>query len=192
MTLTERLRSLFGQTLNSMGRLLAKLGIKPDMVTLLGVIGSCIGAYFIQQGNLQNGAWIVLASGLLDALDGALARESGNLRPFGALLDSVADRVSEIAIMLGLMLYFLDRRDETGCLLVLLALSGSLLVSYVRARSQSLGSDPKVGILTRVERCLVIFFSLVFAKPLIGLGVLTVLTFATILQRIFFAWKELH
>jgi len=192
MTLTERLRSLFGKILNSLGRSLAKLGIKPDMVTLLGVIGSCAGAYFIHQGQLQIGAWIVLASGLLDALDGALARELGNSKPFGALLDSVADRVSEIAIMLGLMLYFLGRQDETGCLLVLLALSGSLLVSYVRARSQSLGSDPKVGILTRVERCLVIFLSLVFAKPLIGLGILTALTFVTILQRLFFAWKELH
>jgi len=192
MTLTERLRSLFGKILNSLGRSLAKIGIKPDTVTLLGVIGNCAGAYFIHQGQLQIGAWIVLTSGLLDALDGALARELGNSKPFGALLDSVADRVSEIAIMLGLMLYFLRRQDETGCLLVLLALSGSLLVSYVRARSQSLGSDPKVGILTRVERCLVIFLSLVFAKPLIGLGILTALTFVTILQRLFFAWKELH
>jgi CDP-diacylglycerol--glycerol-3-phosphate 3-phosphatidyltransferase len=192
MTFTDKLRSIFGNLLNRIGGILLKAGLTPDLITVIGMIGNCLAGYFIAQGQLRTGGWLVLLIGPLDALDGSLARLKGKPRPFGALLDSLADRVSEIAIMFGLLIYFLNQSSFPGCVLVFAALTGSVLVSYVRARAQSLGCDPKIGILTRVERYLVTSLCLLFQQPIIGLWILAVFTYVTVFQRVWFAWKELH
>jgi Phosphatidylglycerophosphate synthase len=154
--------------------------------------GNCLAGYFLTIGEVRLGGWLALLIGPLDALDGSLARLGGNPKPFGALLDSLADRVSEIAIMAGLLIYFLNQNHFYGAVLVFAALTGSLLVSYVRARAQALGCDPKLGILTRVERYLVTSLSLILMQPIIGLWILAILTYVTVFQRVWFAWKELH
>lgn len=192
MTLTDKLRDLFGDLLNRIGTFLFKLGIRADLLTALGIVGNLVAAFFICRGSLRTGGWIVLLTGPLDALDGTLARMQDDLKPFGALFDSVADRVSEAAILFGLFYYFYTLDNLLGCVLVFFSLTGSFLVSYIRARAQGLGSDPKNGILTRVERFVVISLSLLFGQPVIGLCILAVLTHVTIFQRIWFAWKELH
>jgi CDP-diacylglycerol---glycerol-3-phosphate 3-phosphatidyltransferase len=192
MTLTDRLRDLFCGTLERICAFLFKLGIRANQLTALGIIGNLVAAYFICRGDLRTGGWIVLLTGPLDALDGTLARMQTNLKPFGALFDSVADRISEAAVLFGLLYYFLSRQELLGCILVFFSLTGSFLVSYIRARAQSLGSDPKIGILTRVERFIVISLSLLFVQPIIGLWILAVLTHVTVMQRIWFAWKELQ
>lgn len=192
MTFTDKLRSLFDGFLKTIGRSLLKVGIKANFITVLGVIGNCIAAYFISRGDLRWGGVILLLTGPLDAIDGTVARLQGNSKPFGALLDSVCDRISEAAIMLGFLIYFLARNDATGCVLVFFSLVGSLLVSYVRARAQSLGVDPKIGIMTRVERFIVVVLCLLFSQPEIGLWIIALLTTVTIIQRTWYAWKELH
>lgn len=192
MTFTDRLRIIFKNLLNQIGKFLLKIGLTADAVTILGMAGNGLAGYFITQGDLYTGGWIALAAGPLDALDGTLARLQGEQKPFGALLDSLSDRVSEMAILFGLLIYFFNQNNLTGCALVFAALTGSLLVSYVRARAQSLGCDPKIGILTRVERYLVTCLSLLFGQPLIGLWILAILTYVTVIQRVWFAWKELH
>jgi CDP-diacylglycerol--glycerol-3-phosphate 3-phosphatidyltransferase len=192
MTLTDKLRNLFQGLLNSIGEFLYNLGIRANMLTALGILGNIIAAFFISYGNLVLGGVLVALTGPLDALDGTLARMQDDLKPFGALFDSVADRISESMIMLGLLIYFLERNNKVGCILVLVALIGSLMVSYVRARAQSLGSDPKLGILTRVERYIVTSLFLLLSQPVSGLLILAVFTHVTVFQRIWFAWKELH
>ena len=192
MTFTDKLRRFFANFLNTIGGWLLKTGISPNAITICGVFFNVAGAYFIASGQLRLGGVIVALSGPLDALDGTLARLKENNRPFGGLLDSVADRFSEIAIMLGFLLYFFEKGHLSGVVLVFLALSGSVMVSYVRARAQSLGCDPKLGILTRVERYLITSLCLLFVQPLAGLWVLAVFTYVTVFQRIWFAWKELH
>lgn len=192
MTLTDKLRDMFGGFLNKIGAFLYKLGIRANMLTMTGIIGNIIAAYFISQGSLLMGGWIVLLTGPLDALDGTLARMQDDLKPFGALFDSVADRISEAAILFGLFYYFYSLDNLTGCVLAFFSLTGSFLVSYIRARAQGLGSDPKNGLLTRVERFIVTSLSLLFGQPIIGLWILAVLTHVTIFQRIWFTWKELN
>ena len=192
MTFTDKLRNLFHGLLNSVGGFLLKLGIRADFLTVLGILGNIIAAFFISRGNLVLGGVFVVLTGPLDALDGTLARMQKDLKPFGALFDSVADRISESVIMLGLLVYFLEQDNRLGCVLVLVALVGSLMVSYVRARAQSLGSDPKLGILTRVERYIVTSLFLLLAQPIAGLLILAIFTHVTVVQRIWFAWKELH
>jgi CDP-diacylglycerol--glycerol-3-phosphate 3-phosphatidyltransferase len=192
MTFTDKLRKFFANFLNTIGGWLLKAGISPNTITICGVIFNLVAAYFIAAGSLRLGGVIVALSGPLDALDGTLARLKQNNRPFGGLLDSVADRFSEIAIMFGLLLYFFGSGHLLGVVLVFVALTGSVMVSYIRARAQSLGCDPKLGILTRVERYLITSLCLLFAQPLAGLWILAVFTYVTVFQRIWFAWKELH
>lgn len=192
MTLTDKLRDLFNNLLKTIGGGLLKVGIKANFVTLLGVLGNIIAAYFISRGNLLLGGIFMTLTGPLDAIDGTLARLQGNSKPFGGLLDSVCDRISEAAIMFGLFCYFFERGNNIGCVLVFFSLVGSLMVSYVRARAQSLGSDPKLGIMTRVERYVVTSLCLLFSQPIAGLWILAILTNVTVIQRIWYAWKELH
>ncbi len=192
MTFTDKLRNIFGNLLNIIGSFLLRIGFTANLITLIGMAGNCLAGYFIARGDLRLGGWIVLLVGPLDALDGTLARLHGAGRPFGALLDSLSDRISEMAIMFGLLIHFINQDNLLGCVLVFAALTGSVLVSYVRARAQSLGCDPKVGILTRMERYLVTSLCLLLLQPLAGLWILAVFTYVTVFQRIWFAWKELH
>ncbi len=192
MTLTDKLRDQFGDFLNRICVSLQKLGIRANHLTTLGIIGNIIAAIFISSGSIRLGGLIVLLTGPLDALDGTLARLQENQTPFGALFDSIADRISEGAVLFGLFYYFFSLSDLLSCVLVFFSLTGSFMVSYIRARAQSLGSDPKNGLLTRVERFVVMSMSLLLGQPVIGLWVMAVLTHVTILQRIWYAWKELH
>ncbi|NIV11731.1 MAG: CDP-alcohol phosphatidyltransferase family protein [Aliifodinibius sp.] len=185
ITLTERLRGLFKQPLERIGFFVYSLGVKPNWITLFGLIGTMIGAYYISQGNLVAGGIIIFIMGPFDALDGAVARAGNEVTKFGAFIDSVSDRYIEIMIYGGILWYFLSEQNSIGVLLTFLASAGSVLVSYNRARAQSLGMETKVGILTRFERMLVIGPSLIFSQPLIGVALVAILANITALQRIY-------
>jgi CDP-diacylglycerol--glycerol-3-phosphate 3-phosphatidyltransferase len=122
--------------------------------------------------------------GPVDALDGTMARLRGEPSEFGAFVDSVTDRYSELVIFGGLLFYYASAGEEVMTVVTFFAASGSVLVSYVRARASSLGYDTKVGILTRMERYLVLAPSLVFNIPWVGLWIIAVLANITALQRI--------
>lgn len=189
-TLTDRLRAMFKNPLEKIGFALFEMGIRPNMITLTGLIGTLIGAVFVARGNLILGGVIILSMGALDALDGAVARASGSNSKFGAFLDSVTDRYIEAFIYGGLIFYFNAQQNSLGVLFSFFALEGSLLVSYARARAQSLGFETKVGILTRVERMVVIGPAIILNLPLIGVGIVGVLANITAMQRIFHVKRQ--
>jgi CDP-diacylglycerol--glycerol-3-phosphate 3-phosphatidyltransferase len=189
--LTDFLRKVFGKLLNSIAARLNSLGFSPDLVTVLGVFGNVLAAWFIAKGNLFTGGLLVLFFGLFDAIDGSMARLQGGETKFGAFLDSVLDRYSELVIFFGILIYSLRDSNPVNCLLVFLAASGSVLVSYIRARAQSLGIDTKIGILTRVERYLVIVPSLLFGRLDVGLWVIAILGNFTAFQRIWHVRQQL-
>ena len=120
---------------------------------------------------------------LNSAIDGAMARLSGDINEFGSLLDSFIDRCSEMVLLLGILIYFLEIDDKTGIVTVFLALSGGFLVSYVRARAEGIGLVVKNGILTRLERLVVIILSLFFHKPIIGTLLVAIFGNITAIQR---------
>jgi CDP-diacylglycerol--glycerol-3-phosphate 3-phosphatidyltransferase len=128
----------------------------------------------------------------IDALDGTMARLRGEASDFGAFVDSVSDRYSELIIYGGLLYHFLTEGNPLGGMLVFGAAAGSVLVSYVKARAEGLGYQAKVGLLTRVERYLVLAPSLVFNQLYIGLGILAVFANITALQRIWYVRKHAH
>jgi CDP-diacylglycerol---glycerol-3-phosphate 3-phosphatidyltransferase len=192
LTLTDRMRVLFKGILDPIAAFLNRLGLMPNTMTLLGLCGNMIGALFLARGEIQIGGIIVLLMGPIDALDGTMARLRGMTGKFGAFVDSVTDRYSELVIFLGLLYFFAHQGNISAVILVFLSTAGSVMVSYVRARTQSLGRDTKVGVLTRMERYLVLAPSLILNYPIAGLWILAVLANITALQRIMDVRKQFH
>lgn len=192
ITLTDRLRKRFKHLADPVGAFLNNLGLMPNTITILGLVGNTVGAYFLMQGQMLVGGLIILAMGPVDALDGTMARLRGEPKPFGAFVDSVTDRYSELVIFLGLLLYYNQQGDAISILGVYLAAAGSIMVSYVRARAQSLGYEAKVGILTRVERYAVLAPTLIFGIPLVGIWIIAILANVTALQRIIHVRRLAH
>jgi CDP-diacylglycerol---glycerol-3-phosphate 3-phosphatidyltransferase len=192
ISFTDFLRARFKGVLDPIARFLNKLGLKPNTVTILGLVGNAIGAYLLATGNIRIGGIIILIMGPVDALDGTMARLRGEATIFGGFVDSVTDRYSELVILFGLLVYYLQRQDWLACGLLYLAAAGSVLVSYVKARAEALGFDAKVGILTRVERYLVLAPALVLNIPIVALWIIAILANFTALQRILHVRKQAH
>lgn len=184
VTFTDLLRMRFKGILVPVAAFLNGLGLMPNTVTLLGLLGTVVGAYFLAIGNIPLGGIFILVAAPFDAVDGTMARLRGEPTAFGAFIDSVTDRYSELIIYGGLLVYFLQLQNWQGVVLTYLAAAGSLMVSYVRARAQGVGYETKVGLLTRVERFLILIPCLVLNIPIIGMAVMALLTNLTAFQRI--------
>jgi len=183
-TLTDRARNAFKGILDPLATLMNRMGLMPNTMTILGLVGNVIGAFLIAQGYLTAGGILVLLMGPVDALDGTMARLRGMAGNFGAFVDSVTDRYSELVIFAGLLYYFIQQNNQTAILLVYASAAGSVLVSYIRSRGQSLGWDTKVGILTRMERYLVLAPAIILNYPMVGLWIIAVFSNLTAVQRI--------
>lgn len=183
-TFSDRARIIFKGILDPIGAFLNRLGLSPNSITLLGLLGTTIGAYIIAMGQMTTGAFVLLASVLVDAFDGTMARLRGEPSDFGAFVDSVSDRYAELVTFGGLLYYFLTQSDYPGVVVSFIAAAGSVLVSYVKARAEGLGFTAKVGILTRLERYIVLIPLLVFNQPFIAVTIIAVLANITAYQRI--------
>ena len=189
MTLTDQLRIVFKGVTEPVAGFFNRLGLMPNTMTLLGLAGNVAGAILLSQGNMFWGGILILVMGPVDALDGTMARLRGMAGSFGAFVDSVSDRYSELIIFGGLIYYYAQQNDMLSSIAVYAAAAGSVLVSYIRSRGQSLGWDTKVGILTRAERYLVLAPALILGAvnsniPLVGIWIIAVLANVTAIQRI--------
>jgi CDP-diacylglycerol---glycerol-3-phosphate 3-phosphatidyltransferase len=173
--------------------------ITPNMLTLFGLFITAVGALLVAVGQLLVGGIVLAFAGFFDIFDGALARASGKVYRYGAFLDSTVDRYSEGVVYLGILIFFLNHHDGLRPIIVLIALAGSYLVSYVRARAQSLGFTCDVGILARPERVVIIVAGLILEslpitsrfQPLtIALAILAVGTNFTAVQRVWVVWQQ--
>lgn len=192
LTFTDQMRVRFRGVLDPIGAFFNQIGLMPNTMTILGLLGNTIGAVLLSQGMMTYGGFIILAMGPIDALDGTMARLRGEPSEFGAFVDSVTDRYSELVIFGGLLFFYVQQANWVAALVTYLAASGSVLVSYVRARASSLGYDTKVGILTRMERYLVLAPTLVFNIPMVGLWIIAILANITALQRIWDIRRKIH
>lgn len=179
----ERTRGL----LTSIVRPLARAGVPPNLLTIVGFLAMVGVAWVLAHGYERWAGVLVIAVGLFDALDGALARSTGKTSTFGAFLDSTLDRFAEIALYLGLL--YLFRSDTLASVLVYLAITGSLMVSYTRARAEGLGLECKVGFFTRLERLGVLVLGLLLEQMLLALVVLAIFSNLTALQRMWHVWR---
>ncbi len=184
LTFTDRMRLRFKIVLDAIGGFFNRLGLHPNTMTLLGLIGTLGGAVLLGFGQMRLGGVLVLLMGPVDALDGTMARLRGEPTRFGAFVDSVTDRWAELLIIGGVLVHYTLAGDLWGILLSYAAAVGSVMVSYVKARAEALDFDCNVGLLTRMERYLVLAPALLLNLPLVGMGLIAVLGNYTALQRI--------
>jgi CDP-diacylglycerol--glycerol-3-phosphate 3-phosphatidyltransferase len=165
--------------------------VSPNVLTLVGLGITAAAAVLIALGMLLPAGLVMLLAGSFDILDGAVARASGKTHSYGAFLDSTADRYGEGIVYLGLLYLFLVREhQDLQVFLVAAALLGSLLVSYVRARAQSLGFTCDVGWFARPERVVITAVGLLINQMTIVVWILAVATNATALQRVHAVWTQ--
>ncbi len=175
--------------------LLARTSISPNIITLLGFLVTLGAAALITTGHLFAAGFVVLIAGFLDILDGTLARHTNQASRFGALLDSTLDRLSDGILLLGiLVLYLLEEQGAIEAFIVVLALMGSLLVSYIRARAESLDLKCQVGLFTRAERVTVLALGLLLSQIdyalITALSIIALFSFITAGQRLFYVWQQ--
>ncbi len=188
---TEWVRTQIRDRMGELGRTLHRLGVHPDMITLLGLVIVAIASVIIARGQFQLGG-IILVLGLpLDALDGAVARAMGRKGNFGGVLDSTLDRYADAFIFGGLSYHFAVAGQFDYMLLCLAALTGGFVVSYVRARAGEAGLSVKVGLLDRFVRVIIII-AVLLVPPLtiLGLWVLAIGANFTALQRIWYVYRN--
>jgi CDP-diacylglycerol--glycerol-3-phosphate 3-phosphatidyltransferase len=165
------------------------MGISPMLISAFGLAFSLWGAVVVARGSLLGGGVFLLLAGLCDVLDGDVARRLGRASTFGAFLDSLLDRVSEFAYFGGILLFVIRQPDDFPVyepVVILLALMGSVLTSYARARAEGLGIECKVGVMERPERIGLLALGLLagYRFLMAVMVLLAVTTMVTVVQRI--------
>ena len=215
LSLKERARRIAHVVLGPVTALLHGLGIGPDHLTVAGLLVSLVAALVFFEGYFQLGAALVAVSGVCDILDGELARRSGRRSRFGAFLDSTLDRLSDGLVLTGIAGFYLAHLADLALdpsqavaeisrgleprtwavvsLTAVLAMVGSFMVSYTRARAEGLGLDCEVGWFERPERMLLLIVAASFGVGRVmslALILLALLSFATATQRVVHIWKH--
>lgn len=175
-------------------RAVARTGVTPNQVTMLGFGLNVIAAVLVGYGLLAAGGIVMLAGGALDLVDGAVARLTGRATPFGSVFDAVMDRCGEGAILFGLLIWELNQGRRLQPALIFAAVVGSFLVSYTRARSEVIRVAVKEGLFTRAERVVLLALALLLYRvPYVldgALWILAVLTNFTAVQRLYYVWTR--
>ena len=169
-----------------LARALLRARVRPNHLTMVGLVVSILAAWALSQGQLRIGAVLLALAGLFDFFDGSLARLANSVSTFGAFLDSVADRYSDLVVLLGVVLYYHRAIDTTGVFLTMVALVGTIMTSYTKARAQSIGVACDIGLIERPERLIVLIAGATFNVLTPAMIALAVLTNVTALQRILY------
>jgi CDP-diacylglycerol--glycerol-3-phosphate 3-phosphatidyltransferase len=197
----EGLRDVVYRIINPLTDWMVRQRIHPNALTTVGFFVTCFAALMFHQHNVRTAGFFVLLGGLFDIFDGRVARLSGLGSKFGAFYDSTLDRISETVVFLGLLSLYNDYRLQLGDVgmiyLIMLAMAGSQMVSYTRARAEAMGIDCRVGLMPRAERIVLIgSAALFFGESWDGLVlkgvilILAILTNLTAFQRIVWVWKH--
>ncbi len=175
-------------------RLLAKTPIAPNAVSWFGFLLTVGAAALIITEHLFAAGFVVLIAGFFDILDGALARGTNRTSQFGAVLDSTLDRLAEAVLLLGILVLYAREQSAAGILVVGVALLASPLVSYIRAKAESLGLECQVGLFTRAERVIVLALGLLLSQfdyaLIAALAIIVAFSFVTVTQRLLYVWRQ--
>ncbi len=198
ITFTDHARQFSSSFMNALGIALHRIGVHPDLVTIVGLLLTLGGAVVVGMGHIQWGGLILALALPFDALDGAVARAMGREDRFGEMLDSSLDRYADGFIFGGLSYYFAVQDQHMWMLCALAALMGSFMVSYTRARGEGVNVVVKIGLFSRLERVIVILIMLLwptaFGLPILEVGVLLLAigTNFTGLQRLWYVYRALQ
>jgi len=186
-----RFRAPVERAVKPIGDGLRRTGLTPDHLTLIGLVLAVAAAIVIALGGLRGGLLLVILAALPDLLDGALAKASDNASQRGAFFDSVADRVTDMLLLGGVGWYLATEYGAHAAMLPFAVMGLSALISYQRAKAESLGLSAKGGLMERAERVILLCIGLLFDSILVPiLWVMLVLTAVTAVQRFIVVWKQ--
>src|SRR3974390_503368 len=168
----------------------ASTGINPNLLTFFGLLVNCWAAFLFAIGRFRSGALVIFFAAFLDMLDGQVARREKRVTAFGAFFDSTLDRYSDMALYMGLLVYYAEAGREYYVILAAVATAGSVMVSYSRARAESLIPLCKVGFMERPERLVLLIIGGFFNRMAQVLWVIAIVSTITVIHRIIYTWQE--
>jgi len=187
---TGKIGDTLGQVLNAIVRGFAASGVNPNFLTFIGFGINLLAAYLFAYGYFRWAGLTIILAGIFDMADGRVARLEGRVTPFGGFFDSVMDRYSDLCLLIGLLIYYGRINRFLYVSLVAVAMIGSVMVSYSRARAENVIPSCKVGFLERPERVVLIIIGALFDRMAPVLWLIAVLSNVTVIHRIAFTRHE--
>jgi CDP-diacylglycerol--glycerol-3-phosphate 3-phosphatidyltransferase len=187
--LTDKVRQWGRGIVDPIAGFVSRTGISPNGVTFIGFLLMAGVGLVLSQGYLQLAGVLLVVAAFFDAIDGTMARMQNRVTRFGGFFDSTLDRYAEAAIFLGILIYYMGRGASTEVILAYATIIGSLMVSYTRARGEGLGISIRGGLLSRLERMVILVIFLLLNQLTIALWILAPLTNFTAIQRIWLMWR---
>ena len=190
MTFTRLIGEICGAIVDRIVRWLALSRIHPNVLTFLGLVINAWAAFLFAEGRFREAAAVVIGAGLFDMVDGRVARATDRVTKFGGFFDSVLDRYSDLALLVGLLVYYASINRFFYIVLTAIVMAGSVMVSYTRASAQNYIPRCKVGFLERPERVVLIIIGALFGRMAQVLWVIAVLANLTVIHRMIYTWQE--
>jgi CDP-diacylglycerol---glycerol-3-phosphate 3-phosphatidyltransferase len=190
MTFTGAIGRFFGAIINRIVRWLALSKISPNALTFIGLLINIYAAYLFAAGKFFYAGLVVLGAALFDMVDGRVARATDQVTRFGGFFDSVLDRYSDLALLMGLLVYYAGINRYLYIVLTAIVMTGSVMISYTRARAENAIPKCKVGFLERPERIVLIIIGALFDKMAPVLWVIAVLSNWTVIQRMYYTYTQ--
>lgn len=190
MTITKAIGVSVGAIITRIVGWLALSRIHPNVLTFLGLVINIIAAFLFARGSFRWAGVVVIGAGLFDMVDGRVARATDRVTVFGGFFDSVLDRYSDLALFMGLLVYYASINRFFYIVLTAIVMTGSVMVSYVRARAECTIPKCKVGFLERPERVVLIIIGALFNRMAPVLWVIAIFSNLTVIHRMIFTWRE--
>ena len=190
MTATGGIGKFFGAIINWIVRMLALSRIHPNVLTFLGLVINIWAAWLFAQGSFRWAGAVVIGAGVFDMVDGRVARATSQVTRFGGFFDSVLDRYSDLALLMGLLVYYASINRNSYVVLTAVVMTGSVMISYTRARAENAIPRCKVGFLERPERIVLIIIGALFDRMAAVLWVIAVLSNLTVIHRMIYTRQE--
>lgn len=190
MTITRGIGLFFGRIIQAIVSALALSRVHPNVLTFIGLLINIWAAVLFSYGRFVYAGLVVIGAGLFDMVDGRVARETNRVTRFGGFFDSVLDRYSDLALLVGLLIFYASINRFFYVVLTAIVMSGTVLTSYARARAENIIPKCKVGFLERPERIVLIIIGALANRMAPVLWIIAVLSNVTVISRIIFTWEE--
>ena len=190
MTVTRAIGLVFNKVILLIVRALALSRIHPNVLTFIGLLINMVAAWLLAMGQFRWAGGVIIGAGLFDMVDGRVARETNRVTRFGGFFDSVLDRYSDVALLIGLLVWYGSINRPFYVVLTAIAMAASVMISYTRARAENSIPMCKVGFLERPERIVLVIIGALFYRMAPVLWVLAVVGNWTVVHRMIFTWQE--
>src|SRR5450432_465808 len=190
MTITRGIGLFFGRIIQAIVGALALSRVHPNVLTFVGLLINIWAAFLFAAGRFRTGGVVLIGAGLFDMVDGRVARETNRVTRFGGFFDSVLDRYSDLGVLVGLLVYYASINRFFYVVLTAIVMTGTVMVSYTRARAENIIPRCKVGFLERPERVVLIIIGALFDRMAPVLWVIAVLSNLTVIHRMIYTWQE--